>query len=405
MTAPMHIMIVAGESSGDRLGAALMRALRTEAGVALRFSGVGGAMMRAEGLETVFPAEDIAVMGFVEVVPHIPRVLDRLRRATRFAARERPDALVTIDAQVFSAMLAKRVHRAAPGTALVQYVAPTVWAWKPWRAAAAAKIYDRMLTLLPFEPPWFEREGLAADYVGHPVVERIADLPVDAADTLRRDLDIPADAPVLLVAPGSRQSEIARLMVPFGEAAALLAGRVEGLRVIVPVADAVAERVAREVADWLVPVHLLRSEGRSNDEAERRKFAAFGTADVALVASGTVALEVAAMRTPMIVGYRVPKSTEFIIRRLVRVRSFTLVNLMVGRKAVPELLQERCTGPRLADALAAVLADSADQRAAFDEAFASFGNESAPPSTRAARGVLTAIAGKARSGQRLSIGT
>lgn len=398
-------MLVAGESSGDRLGAALMRALRAEGGAAIRFSGVGGAMMRAEGLETVFPAEDIAVMGFAEVVPHIPRVLARLRRAVAFAARERPDALVTIDAQVFSAMLARRVRRAAPETALVQYVAPTVWAWKPWRAAAAARIYDRMLTLFSFEPPYFEREGMAAEAVGHPVVERIAGMPEDAPAALRRDLGIPADAPVLLVAPGSRRSEIARLAAPFGEAAALLAGRVEGMRVIVPVADAVADGVAREVAQWAVPVHLLRSDDLSTDESEERKFAAFGAADVALVASGTVALEVAAMRTPMVVGYRVPKTTEFIVRRLVKVRSFTLVNLIVGRKAVPELLQERCTGPRLAGALTAVLADSADQRAAFEEAFASFGNEDAPPSVRAARGVLAAMARKRASRQRLSAGT
>ncbi len=387
-------MLVAGESSGDRLGAALMRALRDESEREIRFSGVGGAMMRAEGLETIFPAEDIAVMGFAEVVPHIPRVLRRLRQAAAFAAQHRPDALVTIDAQVFSAMLAKRVKRRAPDTALVQYVAPTVWAWKPWRAAAAAKIYDRMLTLFPFEPPYFERAGLTADYVGHPVAERVASMPEDAGAALRVELGIAPKAPVLLVAPGSRQSEVSRLMVPFGEAVAALAGRLQGLEVIVPVAASVAGPVEEAAADWPVPVHLLRAQDLSTDEAERRKFAGFGAADVALVASGTVALEVAAMRTPMIVGYRVPKSTEFLVRRLVKVRSFTLVNLIVGRKAVPELLQERCTGPRLADALLAVLADNADQRAAFDEAFASFGDEAAPPSVRAARGVLSAIARK-----------
>jgi len=400
MNTGLHIMLVAGESSGDRLGAALMRALRVEAGAEIRFSGVGGAMMRAEGLETVFSTEDISVIGFAEVVPHIPRVLNRLKRAVAFAADARPDALVTIDAQVFSAMLAKRVKRRAPDITIVQYVAPTVWAWKPWRAAAAAKIYDRMLTLLPFEPPHFERAGLTAEYVGHPVSERVASMPESAAADLRTELGFGAQTPVLLVAPGSRTSEITRLMQPFGEAAGLLASRIAGLQVIVPVADSVAEGVARAVQDWPVPVHLLRSEGRSIDEAESRKFAAFGAADIALVASGTVALEVAAMRTPMVVGYRVPKSTEFLIRRLVRVRSFTLINLIVGRKAVPELLQERCTGPKLADALAKVMADSADQQAAFSEAFASFGEDSAPPSIRAARGVLSAIALRRPPGER-----
>lgn len=388
-------MIVAGESSGDRLGAALMRGLRGEHGGALRFSGVGGPMMRAEGLEQVFPAEDIAVMGFAEVVPHIPRVLRRLRQAVDFAATQRPDVLVTIDAQVFSAMLAKRVKRRAPDTALVQYVAPTVWAWKPWRAAKVARVLDRILTLFPFEPPYFEREGLAADYVGHPVVERVADMPKGAGAALRSELGIPAEAPVLLIAPGSRHSEVSRLLAPFGEAAAALAQRVEGLRVIVPVAASVADAVQRAVADWPVPVQCLDSQGRSTDDAETRKFAAFSAADVALVASGTVALEVAAMQTPMVVGYRVPKTTEFLIRRLVQVRSFTLVNLMVGRKAVPELMQERCTGPKLAEALWTALQDGADQRAAFVEVFASFGEDAAPPSIRAARGVLAAIAQKA----------
>jgi len=392
----MHIMLVAGESSGDRLGADLMRAMRAEMGAAIRFSGVGGAMMRAEGLETVFPAEDIAVMGFAEVVPHIPRVLDRLRKAADFAARERPDALVTIDAQVFSAMLAKRVKRRAPQTTLVQYVAPTVWAWKPWRAASAARIYDRMLTLFPFEPSYFEREGLAADYVGHPVVERVAAMPPAAGAALRVDLDIPADAPVLLVAPGSRRNEISRLLDPFGEAVGLLAARVPGLRVIVPVAESVADDVTRAVADWPVRTDLLDVRGMTTDAAERRKFAAFGAADVALVASGTVALEIAAMGTPMVVGYRVSKSTEFIIRSLVRVDTATLVNLMIGRNAVPEMLQKDCTGPHLAEALAAALADGSEQRAAFAEAFATFGESSAPPSVRAARGVLAAIARKAQ---------
>lgn len=387
-------MIVAGESSGDRLGAALMRALRAEAPGEIRFSGVGGPVMRDEGLETLFPTEDISVMGFAEVVPHIPRVMRRLRQATKAVAEAQPDALVTIDAQVFSAMLAKRARRCAKGTALIQYVAPTVWAWKPWRAAAAAKIYDRMLTLLPFEPPYFERAGLKADYVGHPVIERVASLPDDAPAMLRAGLGIAPEAPVLLVAPGSRQSEISRLLEPFGAAAVLLSQRLKGLQVIVPVAEGVADRVEQAVDDWNIPVHLLRAQGMSAEEGERRKFAAFGAADIALVASGTVALEVAAMRTPMIVGYRVRKSTEFIVRRLIRVRSFTLVNLMVGRKAIPELLQERCTGPKLADALMKVLKDPSDQQAAFAEAFAGIDDTKAPPSVRAARGVLSAITEK-----------
>lgn len=393
MSGAAHIMLVAGESSGDRLGAALMRALREEAGD-VRFSGVGGAAMQAEGLDCVFPSSDIAVMGFAEVVPHIPRIAKRLKMATAAVADARPDALVTIDAQVFSALLAKRVKRMVPSTALVQYVAPTVWAWKPWRARKAALIYDRMLTLFPFEPPYFEREGLAADYVGHPVIERVASIGEVEKATLRQSFGIAIDAPVLLVAPGSRLSEIERLGAIFGDAAGLLAGRVPDLSVIVPVADAVADQVAQIVSCWPVPVHMLRSEG-GEKATEARKFAAFAAADIALVASGTVSLEVAATGTPMVVAYRVPKSTEFMVRRLSHVDTFTLVNLMVGRKAIPELLQERCTAPRLAEALHEILQSGGkDQKSAFAEAFDSFGSQDAPPSMRAARGVMAAIASK-----------
>ncbi len=397
MSEPLHICIVAGESSGDRLGAALMRRLREETGGAVRFSGVGGEAMTAEGLESLFPMQDIAVIGFTEIIPHIPRILRRMREAVTAISAAKPDALVTIDAQVFTAMLAKRIKAKAPDTALIQYVAPTVWAWKKWRAKKIARIFDRVLTLFPFEPPYFEAHGLAADYVGHPVVERVAQIGPTAPKVLRRTFGIAPDTPVLLVAPGSRRSEISRLAGPISDAVARLARRVERLEVIIPVAAAVEHEVMRATEAWPVKTHLLRSGGIAIDKAERRKFAAFAAADVALVASGTVSLEVAAMRTPMIVAYQVPKSTEFIIRRLVNVDTFTLINLIVGRKAVPEYLQERCNGGDLAEALVHLMQDDAAkavQLSAFEEAFASFGEADAPPSLRAARGVLAAIADK-----------
>ncbi len=400
MKTPLHICIVAGESSGDRLGAALMRRLHEETDGAVRFSGVGGEAMIAEGLETIFPMQDIAVMGFAEIIPHIPRIMRRMKQAVTAISASKPDALVTIDAQVFTSMLAKRVKAKTPDTALIQYVAPTVWAWKKWRAKKAAQIFDRMLTLFPFEPAYFETHGLPADYVGHPVVERVAQINPTAPRVLRRTFGIAPDTPVLLVAPGSRRSEISRLAGPITDAVARLARRIDGLEVIIPVAAAVETEVMRATDAWPVKTHLLRSGGTEIEKAERRKFAAFAAADVALVASGTVSLEVAAMRTPMIVAYQVPKSTEFIVRRMVNVDTFTLINLIVGRKAVPEYLQERCNGGDLAEALVHLMQDDEaklTQLTAFDEAFASFGKNDAPPSTRAARGVLAAIAQKKSS--------
>jgi len=271
-----HIFLVAGEPSGDRLGAALMRALKEITGGDIQFSGIGGTAMEAEGLKSVFPMRDLSIMGLAEVIPHIPRVLRRLREARDAVLTANPDVLVTIDAQVFSAMLAKRVAAARPD---------------PWRAKSAAKIYDHMLTLFPFEPHYFEEHGLEATCVGHPLAERVEALDPEAPDALRAELGIAQDAPVLLIAPGSRRAEIARLANRFGDALAWLSPHIEGLEAILPVSPAVEARVEQIVADWPVKPHLLSVRGLSHEDAERRKFAAFAAADAALAASGTVTLE------------------------------------------------------------------------------------------------------------------
>ena len=392
MSAP-RVFLLAGEASGDRLGAALMRGLRAEA-PGVSFGGVGGEAMAAEGLESLFPMSDLSVMGFAEVVPHLARIRRRLREAADAVAAARPDALVTIDAQVFAAMLAKRAKRRAPGTARVHYVAPTVWAWKPWRAKRAARTLDRMLALFPFEPPLFERHGLPCDFVGHPVVEKAQARDRAAEGALRDSLGIPAEAPLLLVAPGSRASEVSRLLEPFGAAAARLAGRVPGLRAVVPLAPAVARPVREAVAGWGLPVHSLEPVEGGFAAAEARKMAAFGAADAALAASGSVTLELAAAGTPVVVGYRVPRSTEFLVRRLVRLDTFTLTNIVLGERIVPEFVQDECEPERLADALAPLLADTPERRRQVDGAgrlMAALGAGDGAPGVRAARGVLRAI--------------
>jgi len=347
-----HIFILAGESSGDRLGATLIKRLREETNGAARITGVGGEAMMAQGLDPIFPMRDIAVMGLVEVVPHLKRLRARLNEASAAIAATRPDAVVTVDAQVFSALLAKRVRRTAPDTTLIHYVAPTVWAWKPWRARKLAGYLDRVLALFPFEPPYFEKEGLACDFVGHPVVERVSALPKDAGASLRSELDMSADAKVLVVAPGSRLSEISRLGAPFGDAVTRLTSKYPSLEVILPVAAAIADEVRAVAESWPAKTHILDPRGLPFEESENRKFAAFSTADIALVASGTVSLELAAFRVPMIVGYKMPKLNEFIANEKTREK----------------------------------------QIAGFNSAFDALGEGDASPSIRAARAVLAALA-------------
>ena len=405
MTKLPHIFILAGESSGDRLGAALMRRLREETGGQIKITGVGGEAMIAEGLSPVFPMQDIAVMGLVEVLPHIKRLRSRLCRASDEIAATQPDALVTIDAQVFSALLAKRVKRSAPQTTLIHYVAPTVWAWKPSRARKLAAYLDRVLALFPFEPPYFEKEGLRCDFVGHPVLERVAGLSQNAGHDLRNELKISPDAKVLLVAPGSRASEIARLARPFGEAATVLAKRYPDLEIILPVASAVADEVKAAAKAWHARTHVLDPRGLAFEQAEMRKFSAFAAADLALAASGTVTLELAALRVPMIVGYRMPKFNEFVARRMMSVDTGTLVNIITDEKVVPEYWQDHCNGDELAEALSALIENekARDQQiAGFEKAFAALGQGDVPPSVRAARSVLAALAEK---NQRLSTDT
>jgi len=404
MSMAPHIFILAGESSGDRLGAAMMRRLREETNGAVRFSGVGGEAMMAEGLEPVFPMQDIAVMGLVEIVPHLRRIRERLKQATDAIVEKRPDALVTIDAQVFSGLLAKRVKRLVPEVALIHYVAPTVWAWKPWRARKLAGYLDRVLALFPFEPPYFEEEGLHCDFVGHPVVERVANLPPRAGADLREDLGIAPNANVVLVAPGSRRSEISRLGKPFGDAVARLVEHDPDVEIILPVAGAVAEEVRAMAQVWPAKTHILDPRGLDFETAEQRKFAAFAAANFALAASGTVTLELAAFRVPMIVGYRMPKLNEFILRRVMTVDTGTLVNIITGTKIVPEYWQDDCSGTQLAKGLRSLIENGKardDQVAGFDRAFEALGESDDAPSKRAAQSVISALAEKT---QRLSTG-
>ncbi len=359
------IYLTAGEPSGDLLGANLMQALKAATGGSVRFAGIGGDRMQAEGLATLFPMSDLSLMGF-EVVPKLPKLLGRIRETVEDIRARRPDALVTIDAQGFSKRIGMRL-RGAPFP-IIQYVAPTVWAWKPWRARTVARYLTHLLTIFPFEAKFFDRFDLPNTFVGHLAAERAgrsAELTAEAA-ALRARLGIAPDAPLLCTLPGSRRGEIRRHIALFGETVALLARRLPGLVCVAPTVPAVADRVEAAAKGWAAPVHVLR------DAAQ--KYAAFAAADVALAASGTVTTETSFAGLPTVVMYRVNPLSAQLFRFVLKtkwLRFVSAVNLVVDREVLPEYLQHRCTAEALAAAVERLIKDPAaraEQLAGIQEA-------------------------------------
>ena len=286
------MFLVAGEASGDALGARLMAALVAQTGGHIRFSGVGGPEMREHGLNSLFPYTELSVMGLVEVLPSAVRILRRMREVATAIRRERPDVLVTIDAPGFCFGVVKRLR--GHSMPRIHYVAPTVWAWRPNRVHKFRRHFDHLLALLPFEPPYFEKVGLPCSFVGHPVVETAPD--ADAGPNFRARHGIPSEQVVLCLLPGSRRGEVSRLLEPFGQAARIVADRYPGTTLVVPTVSQVSRSVRAAVAGW--PVKAIVIE----DTAER--YAAMASSTIALAASGTVALELAVYGVPSVVGYR-----------------------------------------------------------------------------------------------------
>lgn len=380
MTEPPLIYLVAGEASGDALGGRLMTALGEATGGRIRFEGVGGRAMTAAGLESRFPMSELSLMGAAEIIPHIPKLLRRMTELVTAMSESRPAALVTIDAPAFNWRLARR---AAPlGVPRIHYVAPQVWAWRPRRARKIARSVDHLMTLLPFEPPYFTRYGCAATFVGHPVIE--SGLHGDGR-AFRRAHGIAADAPTLVVLPGSRRGEVERLIGVFGEAARRVAARHPRLRVIVPTVEVVETAVRAAVADWPgQPIVTL---------SELEKFGAFAAADAALAASGTVSLELALCGCPTVVAYRMNAVTMAMARRFASVRWVSLANILLEREVIPEFLQERCAPEPLADALLKLFGDPsarAAQTRGFRLVAELLGVGGPRPSARAASVVLAA---------------
>jgi len=348
-----HIFFVAGEHSGDALGAKLMAALNEHSEAPLIYSGVGGDEMAQMGLRSLFPLADVAVMGPLAILRRLPRLVRRVYQTVDAAVASSPDLVIIIDSPEFTHPIAKRIRRKCPDVPIIDYVSPTVWAWRPGRARKMKAYVDHVLALMPFEPEVHARlGGPACSYVGHPLVEQDAWIRALDPDVLARRLGIDRSRPVLVVLPGSRGTEVARLMAPFGETVARL--REEGLdpQVIIPAVASVRPQIEAAVRDWSAPVHII--------EGAEDKFRAFRLADAALAASGTVTLELALAGTPMVVGYKVDRLAAG-LRFLLKVPSIVLANLVLEDNAFPEFIQEECNPETLSAALAPLLADS-DER-------------------------------------------
>jgi lipid-A-disaccharide synthase len=377
------IFLIATEESGDRLGSALMKVLRQRLGDAVRFAGVGGRTMAREGLNSLFPIEELSIVGFAAVVQQLPKILRLIRETADAVTEAAPDALVIIDSPDFTHRVARRVRAGNPAIPIVDYVSPSVWAWRPGRARAMLSYVDHVLGLLPFEPEEYRKlRGPPCSYVGHPLIERLPLLRPNAEEQKRRD----GEPPVLLVLPGSRRSEIRHHLEVFGATLGRLQADGLSFELMLPTMPHLETTVREGVANWPVKPQIVVGEtGRRG---------AFRIARAALAKSGTVTLELALSGIPMVTAYRVGAIEAFILRRAIRVSSVILANLVIGKDVIPEFLQENCTPDKLARALSEMLTDSPLRRQQV-EAFAqldtimSTGNK--PPSVLAADIVLATM--------------
>ncbi len=379
-TAERKIFLIATEESGDRLGANLMKVLRQRLGGAVHFEGVGGRAMAREGLMSLFPIEELSIIGLAAVVRELPKILGLIKETAAVVADVSPDILVIIDSPDFTHRVARRVRARDPAIPIVNYVSPTVWAWRPGRARAMRKYVDHVLALLPFEPEAYQRlRGPPCSYVGHPLTEQLSALRPNAQEAARRA----GQPPVLLVLPGSRRSEIRHHMDVFGQAVGRLQQEGVAFELVLPTMPHLQEGVVEAVKGWPIQPQVVIGE--------QEKRAAFRIAHAALAKSGTVTLELALAGVPMVTAYRTGSVEAWILRRAIKVNSVILANLVIGENVVPEFLQQDCTPEKLAAALREVLGDSELRRKQV-EAFAkidsimSTGNQ--PPSVLAADIVL-----------------
>ena len=381
----MKFYVIAGEPSGDRLGASLIKGFDSILTQPAAFCGVGGPMMMDLGLDSLFPMEDIAIMGIGEILANYHFFKKRISQTAKAVIAARPDALITIDAPEFNLRVAKLVRQKSD-IPIIHYVAPTVWAWRPKRALRMAKHVDHVLALLPFEPHYMQEAGISCDFVGHPIVEEpVATL--NAAAAFRATYDI-GGAPLVLCLPGSRRSEIKHLAPIFGSTIAKLKAVSPQSVIVVPAAESVAAELCAQISAWQVDVIVLDPRNHSPDQAISNKRAAFRAADVALAASGTVSLELAANQTPMVIGYDMGWLSRQIIGRLLKTDTITLVNLVSNTRHVPDFMGKKCSPKNLLSALLKVLESPTEQLSAMQSTMDLLGRKQLPPGERAAVSVM-----------------
>lgn len=378
---------MAGEPSGDRLGAALMAGLQQVA-PGVTFAGVGGPMMGAQGLTSLFPMQELSVMGLAEVLPKLRGLFRRRDEVVADIVARQPDLLITIDSPDFCLRVARKARVQMPGLATTHYVAPTVWAWRPERAAKMAGCIDHVLALFPFEPPLMEAAGMTCDFVGHPVVgEPVASASEVAAFRASYGL---GTAPIILALPGSRMGEVSRLSGRFGAALSEVCAEHPEARVVIPTVAGVAGKVQELVAGWPGEPVVLDPRDMDATLFAAAKRAAFKAADVALAASGTVSLELAASETPMVVAYDMNWFSRRVIASKMLIDTVTLVNIVSGTRAVPEFLGDACTAPNIARALRELMSDDAARAVQLDACAVTMdrlGRGGTEPGLRAAQSV------------------
>ncbi len=369
----LTLFLIAGEPSGDRLGAALMAGLKALS-PDVRFEGVGGPMMQAEGLDSLFAMEELSVMGLIEVLPRYRALKRRIRQTAQAALASGADALITIDSPDFCLRVAGIVKSARRNVPTIHYVAPSVWAWRPGRAARMAQVIDHVLALLPFEPPYMTAAGMSCDFVGHPVVAE----PL-ASVAERRMLQ--GDGPLILTLPGSRKGEVARLAPVLGQVLDRVKAVHPDARVVLPTVRGVADLVRDLTSAWPIAPRIIE------DAALKR--AAFAAADVAIAASGTVSLELAANDCPMVIAYDMNPVTLWLMRRAALIDTVTLVNLVSETRVVPEFIGPDCRADRIAPEVLRLLATGgASQADAMRLTMERLGRGGPPPGLRAAQSVL-----------------
>jgi lipid-A-disaccharide synthase len=381
-----HVFLVAGEESGDRLGAALIAAIRQGTEGRAQFSCVGGSAMADEGVPSIYPLGDLALMGFATIPASLPRILRRIRETADAIIAASPDALVIIDSPEFTHRVARRVRKRAPQIPIVDYVCPSVWAWRPGRAVKMRAYVDHVMALLPFEPDAMEKlGGPPCSFVGHPLAERVGKLrPNELESRLRQ-----ANPPLVLVLPGSRVGEIRRMAPVFGSAIARLAEQYGAIEAVIPAVPRLADNVRAEIRSWVVPGRVV------TDIEEKQE--AFRTARVALTKSGTSTLELALASVPMVAGYKVALIEELAARLFVHVPSVILANLILKETIVPEFLQRDCTARNLVTALLPLMNESPTRQLQIDafarlDAIMEVGKSK--PSERAAAIVLAHAEGR-----------